>query len=161
MRKTMLAALAVLAAALGLAACGGSETRSEPSAAPATTEAPATVGAATETAQSEPAATTQAETETQAATTQPEAAGASVHVDVKDGQPVGGPKELTVSKGDRVTIEVSVDAADTVHVHGYDLEAEATPEAPAVIELTADLEGVFDVESHTGGALLVKLVVEP
>lgn len=80
---------------------------------------------------------------------------------MKGGQPVGGPKELTVSKGDRVTIEVSVDAPDTIHVHGYDIEAEAAPGAPAVIELTADLEGVFDVESHTTEALLVKLVVEP
>lgn len=166
MRKTTLTALTVLAVAAGLAACGGSEPSAEPSTPPATTQEPATAGATTEPAQTETAATTQTETtvltqtET-AATTQPEAAGASVHVDVKDGQPVGGPKELTVSKGDRVTIEVSVDAADTIHVHGYDLEAEATPDQPAVIELTADLEGVFDVESHTTDALLVKLVVEP
>ena len=65
------------------------------------------------------------------------------------------------AKGAAVTIEVSVDSPDEVHVHGYDLEAEATPDAPAVIEFTADLEGIFDVESHTSEALLVKLVVEP
>jgi hypothetical protein len=46
-------------------------------------------------------------------------------------------------------------------VHGYELGAEATPETPAVIEFTADLEGVFDVESHTSEALLAKVVVEP
>jgi hypothetical protein len=89
------------------------------------------------------------------------AARAAVSVEVKDGEPVDGPKELTVSKGEPVTIEVSVDAPQEIHVHGYDLEAEAAPDAPAVIELTADLEGVFDVESHTSEALLVKLVVEP
>lgn len=159
MWKTTLAALATLAAVLGLAACGGSETSTEPSAPPVTTtEEPAAPGATTETTQPETAAATEPEP---TAATQPEAARASVHVDVKDGQAVGGPKELTVSKGDRVTIKVSVDAADEIHVHGYDVEAEAAPGAPAVIKLTADLEGVFDVESHTTEALLVKLVVEP
>lgn len=165
MRKITLAALAALAAAIGLAACGGSDPSAEPSTPPATTEeaaADATTAAAqpgtTAAAEPETTVTTQPET---TATTQPEAAAASVHVDVKDGRPVGGTKELTVSKGDRVTIEVSVDAPDTIHVHGYDIEAEAAPGAPAVIELTADLEGIFDVESHTAEALLVRLVVEP
>ena len=101
---------------------------------------------------SEPGATTEA---------QPEAAGAALHVEVRDGQPVGGVEELTVTSGDDVRIEVSVDAPQEIHVHGYDLEAEATPDAPAVIELTADLEGVFDIESHTSEALLARLVVEP
>jgi hypothetical protein len=138
-----MAVLAALAVALGLAACGGSEPSTEP-ATPAvtTTEEPAAPGATTESAQ-------------------PETAEASVAVEVRDGQPVGGPKELTVAKGDTVTIEVSVDAPQEIHVHGYELEAEATPETPAVIEFTADLEGVFDVESHTSEALLAKVVVEP
>jgi hypothetical protein len=143
MRKATLCVLATLTIALGLAACGGSEPSAEP-AAPAvtTTEEPAAPGATTESAQ-------------------PETAEASVAVEVRDGQPVGGPKELTVAKGDTVTIEVSVDAPQEIHVHGYELEAEATPDAPAVIEFTADLEGVFDVESHTSEALLAKVVVQP
>jgi plastocyanin len=143
MRKATLCVLATLTIALGLAACGGSEPSAEPDApAVTTTEEPAAPGATTESAQ-------------------PETAEASVAVEVKDGQPVGGPKELTVAKGDTVTIEVSVDAPQEIHVHGYELEAEATPETPAVIEFTADLEGVFDVESHTSEALLAKVVVEP
>jgi plastocyanin len=143
MRKATLCVLATLTIALGLAACGGSEPSAEPDApAVTTTEEPAAPGATTESAQ-------------------PETAEASVAVEVRDGQPVGGPKELTVAKGDTVTIEVSVDAPQEIHVHGYELEAEATPETPAVIEFTADLEGVFDVESHTSEALLAKVVVEP
>jgi hypothetical protein len=143
MRKATLCVLATLTIALGLAACGGSEPSAEPDApAVTTTEEPAAPGATTESAQ-------------------PETAEASVAVEVKDGQPVGGPKELTVAKGDTVTIEVSVDSPQEIHVHGYELEAEATPDAPAVIEFTADLEGVFDVESHTSEALLAKVVVEP
>ena len=69
--------------------------------------------------------------------------------------------KIRVKKGDTVRFRARSSRDEEIHVHGYDLEAEATPDAPAVIELTADLEGVFDVESHTNEALLVKLVVEP
>jgi hypothetical protein len=160
MRKATLCLLATLTIALGLAACGGSEPSAEPDApAVTTTEEPAAPGATTESAQTETAAAPETEATTAESETTPPAA--TVSIEVKGGEPVGGAKELTVAKGDTVTIEVSVDAPQEIHVHGYELEAEATPDAPAVIEFTADLEGVFDVESHTSEQLLAKVVVEP
>ncbi len=128
MRGSLAPTLVVIAAALALAACGGSD--------------PATSG----------------EQPTASATA---TAAASLQVDVADGQPVGGVQELKVSKDTDVRIEVDVDTPQEIHVHGYELEAEATPGEPAVFEFTADIEGIFEVESHAADALLARLVVEP
>jgi FtsP/CotA-like multicopper oxidase with cupredoxin domain len=128
-------AATLAAGALALAACGGSDT----------SEATATTAGTTTT----PAAAT-----TQAAVT-------TASVQVKDGQPVGGVKTVTVKKGDRVHISVTVDAPQELHLHGYDIEKEAKPGTPSVFDFVATFDGIFDLESHLTDAKLVKLVVEP
>ena len=63
-------------------------------------------------------------------------------------------------------IVVAADAPDEIHLHGYDLTREAAPGAPARFNFTADLEGVFEIESHTAedaglDPLVARLLVNP
>ena len=80
--------------------------------------------------------------------------------------PVGGVKPIEAAKGDTVRFVVASDVADEIHLHGYDLYRDAAPGRPARFAIKADIEGVFDIESHQAedagnDALIAKLVVEP
>jgi hypothetical protein len=88
------------------------------------------------------------------------------HLQLKDAAVVGGPKTFTAKKDDIVRIVVSTNAPDQVHLHGYDIEKEATPSKPAVIRFKANIEGSFELESHTAEheglePLVAHLHVEP
>ncbi|HET8661695.1 MAG TPA: hypothetical protein VFM55_22210 [Micromonosporaceae bacterium] len=63
---------------------------------------------------------------------------------------VSGPRRVEVKLGSQVVIEVLVDAADEIHVHGYDNEAAVAPGKPTRLVLTANIPGVFEVELHSG-----------
>lgn len=118
---------------------------------------------------------TEAETETEAETvpevetqTEPEPPPepAVTRVRIRGGQVVGGPKTVEVARGDVVRLVVAADAPDEIHVHGYDITKNAGPGAPARFVFRADLEGVFEVESHVAedagrNPLVARVVVNP
>jgi hypothetical protein len=177
-RRSFLRA-AALAATLALAACGGSDETSAPAepppppaTVPATTSGTAAATTAAETepttteAETEPATTETetepAETETEPAETETEPrADVDILIQVADGARIGGEGRIEAKTGDTVRIEVQVDAPQDLHIHGYELEKSATPDKPAVFRFKADLEGIFDLESHLADVVLAKLVVEP
>ena len=87
-------------------------------------------------------------------------------VEIKGGKPVGGVQDFKVKKGDKVTIVVSADAHDDIHLHGYDIEKPVEPGKPATFKFTANIEGIFEIESHVAEdagrePLMGKLTVEP
>ena len=87
-------------------------------------------------------------------------------IQIKDEKPVGGAQNFKVKKGDNVTIVVSADAHDLIHLHGYDIEKAVEPGKPATFKFTADIEGIFEIESHVAEdegrePLMGKLTVEP
>ncbi|MFD3728301.1 hypothetical protein [Streptomyces sp. NPDC058671] len=69
------------------------------------------------------------------------------------------PSRIEVKKGERLTLRVTSDRADTLHVHGYDRELPLSPGTPATLTLTTDRTGLFEVETHESGLLLTQLVV--
>ncbi|WP_037643733.1 hypothetical protein [Streptomyces exfoliatus] len=69
------------------------------------------------------------------------------------------PDRIELKKGERLTLRVTGDRADTLHVHGYDRELPLSPGVPATLTLTADRTGLFEVETHDSGLLLTQLVV--
>ncbi|GGY48142.1 hypothetical protein GCM10010363_31140 [Streptomyces omiyaensis] len=69
------------------------------------------------------------------------------------------PARVEVRKGERITLRVTSDRADTLHVHGYDREAALSPGIPAALTLTADRTGLFEVETHASDLVLTQLVV--
>jgi plastocyanin len=90
----------------------------------------------------------------------------STQIQIRGGQVVGGPADIKVTKGDKVRIVVSSDAPDDIHLHGYDIEKPVEPGKPARFDFTADVEGIFEMESHVAedagrDPLVGKLTVEP
>ncbi|MGW4705198.1 hypothetical protein [Streptomyces sp. NPDC004285] len=69
------------------------------------------------------------------------------------------PSRIELKKGERLTLRVTSDRADTLHVHGYDRELRLSPGTSASLTLTADRTGLFEVETHESGLVLTQLVV--
>lgn len=115
--------------------------------------------AATQTAPREPAGTV---TEPTATTdTRPEE-----RIVLRDHKPAGGVGRIAVRKGGFVRLVVESDAADEIHLHGYEIEGKAGPEDPFRFSFRADIEGVFALESHGaedegGDSVIARLVVSP
>jgi plastocyanin len=114
-------------------------------------------------AQTTPAAETETETETEAPGP-PEPA--VTRIQIRGGEVVGGPAEITATNGDTVVIVVSSDAPDDIHLHGYDIERQAAPGQPARFRFKANIEGEFEIESHVAedagrDPLVGTLIVEP
>ena len=157
-RSRMFLLAAGLAGAVALAGCGGSDETSAPAESPpATTAAPATEPATTAETQ-----TTGTESNETATTTETEdKPDVDVVIKVVDGERVGGKGRVEAKHGDHVRIEVDVDAPQELHLHGYDIEQEATPDKPGIFEFEAELEGIFELESHASEKVLADVVVSP
>jgi precorrin-4 methylase len=55
---------------------------------------------------------------------------------------------VRVAEGERVELRWSADEPLVLHLHGYDIETQVAPGAPAVTAFTARLTGRFPVEIH-------------
>ena len=80
---------------------------------------------------------------------------------VKGGEPEGGVAELEFEKGDEVRFVVRSDAADEIHVHGYDVYADVPAGGKAEVEFPAEIDGIFEVELHDTAAQIAELTVSP
>jgi hypothetical protein len=84
-------------------------------------------------------------------------------ITVKDGQPVGGVKELEFNKGDTIAFKVTANApGGEVHFHGYDIAKEIPETGGSVTyKVPATAEGIFEVEMESTGVQIGKVTVEP
>jgi hypothetical protein len=85
--------------------------------------------------------------------------GRRIEVSVAGGKVRGETGRVPVDAGTAVTLVVTSDVADEVHVHGYDVAAELTPNTPAELSFDATAPGVFEVELHEAGTVLLTLQV--
>jgi len=85
--------------------------------------------------------------------------GQVISVTVAGGQVTPAPAPVDVALGSTVVIEVTSDVPDSVHVHGYDQQADLVPGRPTRLELTADIPGQFEVELESAHELLLMLRV--
>ena len=81
--------------------------------------------------------------------------------EVRDGEPVDGVQELEFQSGSQAEFAVESDAADELHLHGYDLYIDVEPGKAKAVSFDADIEGVFELESHTTGVLFAEISVVP
>ncbi|TFV65291.1 UNVERIFIED_ORG: hypothetical protein E4P37_10310 [Bacillus sp. AZ43] len=86
-------------------------------------------------------------------------AGQRIEVTVTGGQVSGDTGRVPVPAGEHVVLVVTSDAPDELHVHGYDLTADLAPDTPATVEFDATIPGVFEVELHDAGTVLLSLQV--
>ena len=109
--------------------------------------------------------TTTTETTTPTATVPPPPPAppppARVRIVVRDGQPVGGVRGVTVSKGRRVVLIVTSDVSDHVHLHGYDVMRDVAPGRPARIAFRATIVGTVEAELEDRHVPLARIVTQP
>jgi FtsP/CotA-like multicopper oxidase with cupredoxin domain len=90
----------------------------------------------------------------------PAAEGLHVTATVSAGTVQTASPRVEVERGATVRITVTSDVADEVHVHGFgDPVLELTPGTPATLEVAADTDGLYEVETHDSGLLLFQLLV--
>ena len=70
----------------------------------------------------------------------------------------GGARRESVALGDTVTLRVSGNTEDEVHIHGYDLYIHLT-EGAGELTFEASIPGVFEVELERSHTLLIRLEV--
>jgi plastocyanin len=137
---------------LALAGCSGNSdagSASSPSTAPTSAQATPT-GTATEPQTSTPSNTSNPPGNT---------ADVTINVTVANGKVNPSGASIKVKAGQTVLITAISDAADEVHVHGYDKELPLTPGKPASVKFVANMKGTFEVETHESNKLVAKLVV--
>lgn len=142
--RRALSGTALLMTSVLLVACGGDQAADEPAPEESTTS---TAESSDVTAPSS------------ATVTRPEVR--TVSVSFADGAVAGGVRTETVPLDKPVRIEVRGDVEEQVHVHTYDLVDDVAPNDPAVIEFTADIPGVHEVELEGSHLLVLELQVEP
>jgi hypothetical protein len=82
-----------------------------------------------------------------------------IAVTVRGGQVSGETGRVTVPLGCPVTLSVTSDVADEIHLHGYDRKAETPAGGTASISFTATIPGVFEAELEQSKLQLVQLQV--
>lgn len=160
MRRLLIAGFCV-----AVAACSGAVTTSTApfgtTATPTeTTAAPETTTAAPETTTtSAPGTTTIPANTTIAAntTTSPEV-GTVFDITVEAGTVTGGGR-VAVEVDQVVTLRVTSDVAEEVHVHGYDLFEFVEAGETIEIVFSANIPGVFEIELEASGLVLAELEV--
>jgi hypothetical protein len=80
---------------------------------------------------------------------------------VKHGEPVGGVRDLSYNKGERIRFKVESDVRDEVHVHGYDIMKDVKAGGSVSFDFPATIEGVFEAELEGRKEQIVELTVNP
>lgn len=138
-------AITVVASLVLIAGCAGSDSGPGPTTQSSTPSTTASSEAATDPAP-EPAAE----------------AGTVVDITIKDGKvtPQGGRVEVTA--GQKVTLQMTSDAAEEIHVHSQPEHSyEIAPGESLTKSFTLDTPGQVAVEAHHLDVTIVQLVVRP
>lgn len=91
----------------------------------------------------------------------PKAVAGPVTLEVRKGQRVKGPALIQRRAGETITLRITSDQADELHLHGYDLHLHLHAGVPAELSFTADRSGRFEYELHKSGLHLGVLEVQP
>jgi plastocyanin len=126
---------------------------------------PPPVVAATQAPAAPPAASSgaapAAPAEPTAASTNAEAGAKTVDLVIAKGKLVSGPSVVQVKQNDRVVFHVKSDAADEIHLHGYNLHLRLKPRESATLDFIADKTGRFTYELHHADLELGALEIYP
>jgi len=93
----------------------------------------------------------------------PDAAGSAapqrIELRYSGGAVQGGVSRVSVDLGRNVSLVVTSDVADEVHLHGYDRKVEVPAGGTASLDFVADRSGVFEAELELKRVQLVQLEV--
>ena len=91
-------------------------------------------------------------------TTEADPPGVVIDLTITDGSVEGGVRREAARVGQWVTLRVSGNASDEVHIHGYDLYIELV-EGQGRLTFEASIPGVFEVELERTHTLVLQLEV--
>ena len=80
---------------------------------------------------------------------------------VRDGEPVGGIQTLEFTAGEDIRFRVSSDAAEEIHVHGYDIAKDVPAGGTIEFDFPAELEGIYEAELEGLGVQIAELRINP
>ena|SRR5664279_318157 len=80
---------------------------------------------------------------------------------IKNGKPVGGIRQLTYNKGEKVLFKVESDVADEVHMHGYDIMKDVKAGGSVTFSFPATIEGIFEAELEGRKEQILEMTVHP
>ena len=85
---------------------------------------------------------------------------------IAGGAPVGGIRRVTTTKGETVRMVVTADSPDESTSTATTSRATPGPGQPARFKFKADIEGIYEIESHVAedagkDPLVARLVVQP
>ncbi len=136
---------------------GATTTAPAPISPPVTSPAPAVPAGITATAPV-PAAS---ETAEPAAQPPPAGSGTLVELKVQQGRLVSGPEIIKLTEGDKLTLRVTSDTGDEMHLHGYNLHLDLTAGQTGELSFTANRSGRFEYELHHAHTALGVIEVYP
>jgi hypothetical protein len=61
--------------------------------------------------------------------------------------------------GEELTLTVTSDHDDELHIHGFEVEKELVAGTPTTVTVTGDQPGVYEVETHHPELRLMKIAV--
>ncbi len=83
-----------------------------------------------------------------------------VEIAYADGKASGVQGRVRPALGSTVTLRVSSDVADEVHLHGYDKRVDVAAGGSAELTFVASIPGVFALELERSGVELTKIQVQ-
>lgn len=83
-----------------------------------------------------------------------------VRVAVRHDRVIGGEQTVDVQLGSVVQVIVQTDRSDEFHLHGYNIERQARPGAPATFVFRAVIPGEFDGELHLSHVDALRLRIQ-
>ena len=87
-------------------------------------------------------------------------AAKKIVVTITHGKASGDTGRIPVTVNSHVTIQVTSDTADEVHLHGYDIEKELVPGKATTLSFVADQTGIFELELHKANVVILHLQVQ-
>lgn len=82
-------------------------------------------------------------------------------IELVDGAPIDGVTELEFDTGDQVEFAISSDIDSEIHIHGYEITEEVPAGETVEVSFPADIDGIYEVESHTTEQQIAELRVNP
>jgi FtsP/CotA-like multicopper oxidase with cupredoxin domain len=138
---------------LAAAGCGSDGTAASSTTAAATANS-STISSSTATSTSPTTASS-----TTASSTTAAGARTTIEASVTGKKVTVASDRFKIMQGSEVTIRVTTDSPQNIHLHGYDIETEAGPGAPAEINFTASNPGVYEVELEDSSTPLFEIEV--
>ena len=94
-------------------------------------------------------------------TNQDAQAGSVPTIVIKNGEPVGGIKQLEYSAGEQIRFKVKSDIAEEVHFHGYEVMKDVKAGGTVSFDMPAEIEGIFEVELEGEKEQIAEITVNP